>query len=215
MNEGHLFASPGANPWTAERLGRLGYDELAQLAANAERLGESDLAARCRELLSRRPKGGGGANGAKARGAARLVARSHAFAARGVHLKDPARSWSGVRAADGKVVFAIWQPSVLLRNGSCACLLWAPNREGGRPWSDSEAGRERLEHCKAASHHAGSEGLLVQGTALDGWLPEDRARSVLGVDLGALVRLAVVANGEEFWGTWGKKRADALSQKAA
>jgi hypothetical protein len=215
VTEAHVFASPGANPWTAERLGRLGHDELSQLAANAERLGESDLATRCRDMLSLRPKGGGGAKSAKARGAGRLVARSHAFAARGVHLKDPARSWSGVRPADGKVVFAIWQGSVLLRNGSCACLLWAPNREGSRPWSDSDAGRERLEHCKAALHHAGAEGLLVQGTALEGWLPEDRARSVLGVDLNALIRLDVIANGEEFWGTWGKKRVDALSQRAA
>jgi len=214
VTEAHLFASPGATPWTAERLDRLGYDELAQLAANAERLGKNDLAGRCREMLSERPKGGG-ANGVNARGAGRLVARSRAFAARGVHLKDPARSWSGVRPADGKVVFAMWQPSVILRNGSCACLLWAPNRDGRRPWSDSEAGRERLEHCKAALHHAGAEGLLVQGIALEGWLPEDRARSVLGVDLSALVRLDVVANGDEFWGTWGKKRADALSQRAA
>lgn len=201
----------GVGAWTEERLDKLGRDELAQLAANAERLGEGELAERCREMLKRASKGRR-EKGVPARGAGRLVPRSHAFTSRGVHLKDPGRSWSGVRKADGKIVFAMWRASVRLQDGACWYLLWAPNREGARPWSDSDAGRERLEHCRAAATHAGAEGLLVHGDALEGWLPEDRARSVLGVDPEALIRLDVVARGEEFWGVWGKKRGSALPQ---
>src|SRR5437763_6085466 len=38
--------------------------------------------------------------------------------------------------------------------------LWAPNVEGARPWSQSDAGRERLDHCKAAMQAGGAEGIL-------------------------------------------------------
>jgi len=209
VDSARVFGARGAGPWTAERLDKLGRDELTQLGANADRLGESELAERCREILKSAPKG---RREKSARGdrSGRLVPRSRAFASRGVHLKDPGRSWSGVRKADGKVVFAMWRASVILREGACACLLWAPNRDGARPWSDSEAGRERLEHCKLAAGQDAAEGLLVHGEALEGWLPEERARSVLGVDLDTLVRLAVQAQGEEFWGVWGKKRAEGL-----
>lgn len=210
VDPARVFGARGAGPWTAERLDKLGREELTQLGANAERLGASELAERCREILKGSPKSRAGKS-ARADRSGRLVPRSHAFSARGVHLKDPGRSWSGVRKVDGKVVFAMWRASVLLQDGACACLLWAPNRDGARPWSDSDAGRERLEHCKlAASQEAGAEGVLVHGEALEGCLPEDRARSVLGVDLDTLIHLAVVARGDEFWGVWGKKRAEAL-----
>jgi hypothetical protein len=211
VNPAQVFGTRGGGAWTAERLDKLGREELAQLAANAERLGESELAERCREILKSAPKGGGG-TGARTDRSGRLVPRSHAFAARGVYLKDPGRSWSGIRKADGKVVFAMWRAAVLLENGGCACLLWGPNRDGARVWSDGDAGRERLEHCKLAAGQAAAEGILVHGVALEGRLPEDRARSVLGVDPDTLISLAVVARGEEFWGVWGKKRAEAPPQ---
>src|SRR5207253_3194043 len=77
---------------------------------------------------------------------------------------------------------AIWQAAVQTIDGACVCLLWAPNTDGARPWSESAAGRERLEHCKLAMERQGAEGLLVHGEPLEGRLPEDRARTVLGID---------------------------------
>ena len=208
IDPARVFGTRGGGAWTGERLERLGREELTQLAANAERLGEPELAERCREMLRLRPKGGASAAPAVVSG--RLVPRSRAFAARGVYLKDPGRSWSGTRRADGKVVFALWRHAVRIQDGACWCLLWAPNVDGTRPWSDTEAGRERLEHCKLAAAQAGVEGMLVHGEALEGWLPEDRARSVQGIDLAAVIRLEVVPRGEEFWGLWGKKRSSSL-----
>jgi hypothetical protein len=206
-----VFDTRGADAWTVERLDRLGREELVQLAANAERLGEAALAERCLGKLKLMPKMRS-ASAPRAARTGRLVPRSHAFAARGVYLKDPGRSWSGTRKADGKVVFALWRQAVRSRAGACWYLLWAPNVDGARPWSDSEAGRERLEHCKLAATHASAEGMLVQGEPLEGFLPEDRARSVAGIDLSALIRFEVMPRGEEFWAVWGSKRANALSQ---
>ena len=81
-----------------------------------------------------------------------------------------------------------------------------PNSQGARPWSDSAAGRERLEHCKLAMQRGAAEGLLVHGEPLEGRLPEDRARSVFGIDTRTVVHLRVELRGGEYWGMWGKKK---------
>jgi hypothetical protein len=193
--------------WTSERLERLSREELANLQANAERLGEPALAALCTQILKDRPRRGG--NGsvpdtlAKARRG--LVPRSRAFEARGVWLQDARTSWGGVRKSDGKVVMALWHAAVKPREGGCACLLWAPNTEGKRPWSDTAAGRERLEHCKLALAGEGAEGLFVYGQALDGKLPEERARTILGIDPQTVVHFKVELRDGQYWAVWGKK----------
>jgi hypothetical protein len=103
------------------------------------------------------------------------------------------------------VVMAMWKAAVQSRDGGCHCLLWAPNIDGARPWSDTAAGRERLEHCKLALER-GAQGLLVQGEALEGRLPEDRARTVLGIDAENVIPFEVELHGAEYWASWGKKR---------
>ncbi|HZO04700.1 MAG TPA: hypothetical protein VFB93_26215 [Burkholderiales bacterium] len=200
------FKSGRASQWTRERLDQLSRQDLVNLQANAARLGEQELATLCDELAKERPKRGPDrGRGADKRGS--LLPRSKAFGARGVWLQDPRTSWSGVRKSDGGVVMAIWHDAIVTRDGACACLLWAPNVEGGRPWSDTAAGRERLEHCKIAIGADGAEGLIVHGEALAGSLPEDRARTVLGIDAQTVIRFSVERSGEEYWARWGKKPA--------
>lgn len=199
-----VFKAPRSTEWTRERVESLESTELSQLLANADRLGETALAAECREILAARPRGGGRATAnARTRQLRRLVPRSRAFSARGVWLADPRTSWSGVRKSDGVVVIALWHAAILTQGGTCHYLLWAPNVDGARPWSDSPPGRERREHCKLASG-AEAEGLLVHGESLPGRLPEERARSILGIDMETIVRLRVELRGEEYWAAWGR-----------
>ena len=194
--------------WTPERLHQLGRQDLLNLQANAERLGEQELAALCAQIAAERPRGApdSSATASRMKRGHKLMARSRAFGARGVFLYDPRTSWSGVRKADGTVVMALWQAAVQFADGGCSCLLWAPNADGRRPWSDSPAGRERLEHCRLAMERQGAEGLLVHGEALEGRLPEDRARTVLGIDAEILVHFQVELRGREYWASWGKKK---------
>jgi hypothetical protein len=49
----------------------------------------------------------------------------------------------------------------------------------------------------------------VQGEALEGRLPEDRARTVLGIDAETVVHFQVELRGAEYWASWGKKTAKA------
>lgn len=205
-----LFKSGRAGDWTRERLDQLGRQEMLNLQANALRLGEPELAALCGELLKARPRRGPASGGAAARakhGRQRLLPRTKAFAARGVWLQDPRTSWSGVRKGDGAVVIAMWQAAVQTLGGASSCLLWAPNVDGARPWSDTAGGRERLQHCRLALERQGAEGLLVHGEALEGRLPEDRARTVLGIDAETVVHFQVELRGAEYWASWGKKTA--------
>ena len=203
-----VFKSAGASAWTRERLDRLGKDELLNLQANAARLGETELAALCEELLKTRPQRGPASSGAVSRAKTKhkFLPRSRAFGARGVWLQDPRTSWSGVRKTDGAVVMALWQAAVQTIDGGCACLLWSPNRDGARPWSESAAGRERLEHCRLAMERGTAEGLLVHGEPLEGRLPEDRARTVLGIDAETVIHFQVELRDGEYWATWGKKK---------
>lgn len=201
------FKTDHARAWTRERLDQLSRQELVNLQANAERLGEQELAALCGTLLEERPRRGAPSTAVVTRlkGRPKLMPRTRAFEARGVWLNDPRTSWSGVRKADGTVVMALWHPAVKSRDGGCRCLLWAPNVNAARPWSDSPAGRERLEHCKLAIERQGAEGLLVYGQPLEGRLPEDRASTVLGIDAETVIRFQVELHGGEYWACWGKK----------
>ena len=203
-----------AGDWTPERIGELSTQELKQLLGNAERLNEPSVAELCRAALkvarstvrSATRKAG---PGTKAR---QLIARISAFEARGVFLQDARTSWSGVRKADGKVVMALWADAIESADGTCRYLLWAPNIDGSRPWSDKPGGRERLEHCKRAMQLGGAEGLLVYGRALPTHLPEDKAYAIHGADAETVVTFEVEQVDAEFWAKWGRKAATSAIQ---
>ena len=200
------FRARRSAAWTRERVDNLSKQEIQQLRANAGDLGEHDIVTLCDEALRSLPKGGKrGAALAKTKKARRLISRGKAFEARGVHLDDARASWGGVRSSDGVVVMSLWADAVKLRDGACNYLLWAPNVDGARPWSDTPPGQERLKHCQLALEGAGAEGLLVFGERLDGYLPEERARSVHGVDPETVLRFKVEKQGDEYWAVWGKK----------
>jgi hypothetical protein len=198
--------------WTAERISKLSVQDIKRLRENAERLSQTAIVTRCTEALSLANRGS--RVGSKARAKIkprRLVPRSRAFEARGVWLEDPRTSWGGLRKSDGSVVIALWAESIESADGGCRYLLWAPNADGSRPWSDQPAGKERLEHCKRAMAVGSAEGLLVYGERCIGHLPEDKAYSVLGVDPEVVVVFHVEKRGAEFWAVWGKKAASAVA----
>jgi hypothetical protein len=200
-----VFKSPRAHTWTAERIAQLSVQDVKQLRANAERLNEVELVELCVAAL----KSAKGAQTAPRRFSPRakgrkLIARSRAFEARGVWLQDPRTSWGGVRRSDGTIVLALWADGIESADGRCSYLLWRPNLEGERPWSDSAAGKERLEHCKKALEAGRAEGLLVYGQPLQGRLPEERAHTVYGVDPETVVNFKVERRDADYWAVWGK-----------
>lgn len=197
-----------AASWTPERLAQLGKHDIEALRDNALRLGEAELAALCDEALKRSPKGSGKGNGPlkAVPKNLRYLPRTKAFQARGVHLTDPRTSWSGV-AADGNVVIALWSAAVESHDGGCACLVWSPNEAGSRPWSDGDAGKERREHCKLAVSRGKATALLVHGESLAGHLPEDKARSIHGIDPQVVLEVQIEKRGDEYWAVWGKRAA--------
>ena len=199
------FKSARAAEWTAERLSRLSAQEIKQLRENAERMNEAAVVQLCSEALAGKGRSRtAGRRGAAARTrtkARHLVARTKAFEARGVYLTDARTSWGGVRKADGVVVLALWATSVLSADGSCRYLLWAPDTS----WAESAGGRERLEHCKRAVAAGSAEGLLVYGQALEGYLPEERAHAIQGVDAEVVLTFQVEQVGAQYWAVWGKR----------
>jgi hypothetical protein len=208
--EEQIFKRSNSRAWTAERIAQLSAQDIKQLRVNAERLNEVELVALCEEALksARGPRAaprayGPGQSAARAKGR-RLIARTRAFEARGVWLQDPKTSWSGVRKSDGAVVIALWAPDISAADGGCSYLLWRPNAGGTRPWSDTWAGKERLEHCVRAMQAGRAEGLLVYGQALSGRLPQDRAYSVYGVDAETVIAFKVEMRGADYWAVWGK-----------
>lgn len=204
------FKRGNAEEWTVARIAELSVQEIKHLRDNAERLNEPSLVERCRAALqqarSHRGKQAQRKSGAPAK-ARRLIARVKAFEARGVSLQDARSSWSGVRPADGKVVMALWADAIQTAGGRCRYLLWAPNIDGSRPWSEKPAGKERLEHCKRALELGSAEGLVVYGQGLAAHLPEDKAYAIHGVDAEIVLTLEVEQVGAEFWAKWGKKAA--------
>jgi hypothetical protein len=203
-----VFKRGRAQDWTTERIGQLSVQDIKQLRANAERLDEPGLVALCSDALSgkarRRPQADARRGTGPGTAARKLIARAKAFGARGVQLQDPRTSWGGVRKPDGTVVLALWAEAIESAEGGCRYLLWASNAAGARPWSDTPAGRERLEHCKRAIELGRAEGLLVYGKPLEGRLPEDKASAIYGIDAETVVLFEVEARGEEFWAVWGR-----------
>jgi hypothetical protein len=198
----------GGQDWSAERIEQLTTQDIEQLRANAERLGEAAVLSLCEQALKTRPARKHGERSPRHTLGRHLISRSKAFQARGVFLAQGSGGWSGVRKSDGKVVMALWASAVVSSEGGCSHLLWAPNMKGSRPWSDMAAGKERLEHCKQALKDGGAEGLLVYGELLDGHLAEHKARSVYGVDPELVVQFRVEQRGDEYWAVWGKKAAE-------
>jgi len=191
--------------WNSESVGSLSVDELRQLRENAVRLGADEVAGLCDSaLLAHGPTAS-----SSRRENTKLVPRRSAFRMLGVHLTAGMSSWGGVRKSDGMVVLSLWADDVRSENGGCSCLLWAPNESRSRPWSDTSAGKERLEHCKLAVEKGEAEGFLVQGVRLKGVLPEERAHSVEGVDPEVIIRFRVVQRGAEYWALWGSAAAAA------
>lgn len=193
-----------ASDWTRERLDQLGKQAIEQLRVNAERLGETELAALCGTVLKERrkkvaPRYSPGLPRSNAR---KLVSRGKAFEMRGIWLSDERTSWSGVRKVDGGVVFALWAAAVTMKKGSCECLLWAPNVDSSTPWSDTPAGIERLAHSKLALERGSAEGLLIYGEGLDGFLPQERARTIQGADWETSLRFTVERRSDSYWAVW-------------
>src|SRR5512146_301775 len=196
--------------WTREKIESLSTPELRQLGVNAQGLGEAELAALCDEVLDARPRGRAPVRRLVRKGdPRRLVSRAQALALRGATLRN--RSWSrgGIRESDGTVVLALWAQDVQAADGVSHCLLWAPNVEGSRPWSDTPGGQERLEHCRLAAEGGSTEGLLVYGERMEGFLPEDKALSVHGADPDTVLTLRVEKRAEEYWASWGGRASSA------
>ena len=192
--------------WSREKIDALNTPELRQLLVNAERLKETEVAALCNELLDARPRGHAAVRRQKPKGPVRrLVTRSKAFETHGVTPASRFWSRSGVRP-DGTVLMTIWAEDVQKAEGENSCLLWAPNVDGSRPWSDKPGGKERLEHCRLALERGAAEGLLVYGKRLEGSLPEEKADSVDGVDAETVLMLKIERRGEEYWAAWTQDR---------
>ena len=192
--------------WTRDRIESLSTLEVRQLGANATRLAETELAALCNEVLDARPHGHPPVRKVAAKGEARrLVPRAHALGLRGVTPRSRVWSRGGVRESDGTVVFALWAEDVQAADGGSHYLLWAPNVDGSRPWSDTPGGQERLEHCRVAAEGGGAEGLLVYGERMEGSLPDDKVLSVRGVDPHIVLTLRVERRAEEYWASWGRR----------
>ncbi|MGH8736869.1 MAG: hypothetical protein ACREU5_03915 [Burkholderiales bacterium] len=190
--------------WTRDKIESLSTPELRQLSANALHLGETELAALCGEVLDARPRGRAPVRRIVRKGEPRrLVSRAQALGLRGVTLRNRIWSRGGVRQSDGAVVLALWAADVQVTDGARNYLLWAPNLEGSRPWSDTPGGQERLEHCRLAAEGVSTEGLLVYGERMEGSLPDDKALSVHGADPDTVLTLRVEKRAEEYWATWG------------
>jgi hypothetical protein len=213
-----VFKRGRAEEWTSERIGQLSAQDIKQLRANAERLNEPDLAALCSGVLKAKGRPRAQPEPRQDPGprthARKLIARTKAFEARGVWLQDPRTSWGGVRKSDGAIVMALWAEGVESAEGGCRYLLWAANRTGTRPWSDTPGGRERLEHCRRAIELGRAEGLLVYGQRLEGRLPEDKAAAIHGADAETVLVFEVEERDHEFWAVWGKKPEEQAAVEA-
>ena len=184
------FKRARVEAWPRDRIESLSTLEVRQLGANATRLGETELAAVCNEVLDGRPHGHPSVRKAAAKGGARrLLPLADALGRRGVTPRSRAWSCGGVKQSDGMVVFALRAEDVQAAGGASQCLLWSPNADGSRPWSDTPAGRERLEHCRFAEEGGTAEGLLVHGER--------------GADPHTVLTLRIEKRAEEYWASWG------------
>ena len=115
---------------------------------------------------------------------------ARAFERRGVTLKFPTLSRSGVSSDDGMVVFAMSKAQVRVNDWGCSCPLWVPADAGASGEIDRPSGIERLQHCRLAAGHGVAEGFLLDA---------DDAPMAQGEALA----LRVVKTGGEYWATWG------------
>ena len=123
---------------------------------------------------------------------------ARAFEWRGVTLKFPSFSRSGVRGDDGMVVFAMAKALVRVNDWGCSCPLWFPagaHRATGRP-----SGLERLQHCRLAVAHGAAEGFLLNANDAPATASE-------------VLSLQVVKAGNEYWATWGAAVRAHLSEQ--
>lgn len=125
----------------------------------------------------------------------RRLPRANAFAARGVTLRYPDRSWSGVSARDGAVVLAMRTVDVHVDDNGSSCLLWARLMD----WVHGPSKQERLEHCRLAMLRGTAEGLLDYGEAA-------------GVNPDEAVSLRVIRIGGEYWAKWGSATRPRVSE---
>ena len=205
-----VFKRGRAEEWTSDRIAQLSAQDIKQFRADAERLNEPDLAALCSGVLKgkARPRAQAGSRQSRAPStrARKLIARTKAVRGTWRMAAGPAHESGGVRKADGAVVMALWAEAVESAEGGCRYLLWATNRAGTRPWSDTPAGRERLEHCKRAIELGRAEGLLVYGNRLEGRLPEDKAAAIHGADAETVLQFEVEERDQEYWAVWAEGR---------
>jgi hypothetical protein len=188
--------------WSKEQLEKLSTLELRALHANAERLNEPEVAALCNEILDARPRGQAPVRQQRLPGQARrLVSRGKAFELHGVSPRS--RSWSlgGIRT-DGAVVLTVRAADVQKAASGSSCLLWGPNVNDSRPWSDTLGGKERLEHCRIALERGAAEGLLAYAKRAVGAPPEAKALGADRLDPKTVLNLHIEKRGEEYWGTW-------------
>lgn len=185
--------------WSKEQLDRLSTPELKALIVNAERLKEPEVAALCRELLAaRRRRLPAARRDPSPRPARTFITCGRAFAMHGVTLRS--REWSrGGMREDGSVVLAVMADEVQRAGGADRYLLWAPNTDGLRPWSDTLGGMERLEHCRAALERGAAEGLLTYGKRAAGAAPKDDGTSEQHMDAAVVLSLRIEKRGEEYW----------------
>ena len=195
--------------WTRESIGRLTDGELRQLRKNAGGLAAAGIVALCDSALldsTRRVARTGQGEAKKPR----LIPRRDAFERRGV-FSDCLTNWGGIRSSDDTIVMSLWADDIRSENGACSYLLWAPNHDGSRPWSDKPGGKERLKHCVLAAESGRAEGLLVYGERLEGRFPEDKATTVSGVDPAVVLEFRVEHRGREYWAVWGARAARAMT----
>src|SRR5256885_4037423 len=165
--------------WTRESIRRLTDGELRQLRKNAGGLAAAGIVALCDGALldATRHVARTGQREAKK---PRLIPRRDAFEKRGV-FSDCLTNWGGIRSSDDTIVMSLWADDIRSENGACSYLLWAPNRNGSRPWSDKPGGKERLKHCVLAEERGGAEGLLVYGEGPQGGVPPGKTPTAFRV----------------------------------
>ena len=189
--------------WNEDKIKKLTTTEVRQLKDNAERRGRQDVVRMCELVLDDRPKIRLEKNTkTDKRSGPKLVSRSKAFEMWGVTLRNRRWSWGGVRESDSMVVLTIWADTILRQDGISRYLLWAPNTDGGRPWSDRAGGRERLRHCELALHHGEGEGILIYGERRGKDLPTEVSSKVHGADAITVIRFRVEKQGNEYWALW-------------
>lgn len=177
--------------WSRDQMDKLSTLELRALLDNAERLHEPEVAALCSEILSARPHGHTPARRREQASRTReLVTRGKAFEMNGVTLRS--RLWSrGGTRSDGAVMLVLHVNDVRPEGAKKSCLLWAPNADGARPWSDSAGGKERLEHCRSALERGSAQGFLAHGAP-------GRERA----DAANVLDLEIEQRGDEYWASW-------------